>query len=84
MVGSFLLLAAALASQATPEARGSSANNFRPTSTVTAHAIARITIISGVSFGPDHLSVPADAARRSALLTDYDGQVRAAELLEFQ
>ena len=46
--------------------------------------MARIEIISGVEFGPDHLDVPPDAHRRSARLTDYDGQTRSAELLEFQ
>ena len=81
MVGTLLLLAAAsLPASAPPAPAG-----FHPTATPTAHATARIQIVSGVKFGEAYsAAVPASAARRSVRLTDYDGQVRSAELLEFQ
>jgi hypothetical protein len=41
-------------------------------------------VISGVKFGADYTIEPAGAARRQALLTEADGQIRSAELLEFQ
>lgn len=58
--------------------------NYHATSTASAHATARIMVISGVRFGQDYTAVPPSALRRVARLTDYDGQVRVAELLEFQ
>jgi hypothetical protein len=80
MAGPYILLAAAsLASPAPPKQPV-----FRPTSSVSAHATARIEIISGVRFGQNHRDVPASASLRPAQLTDADGQVRPAELLEFQ
>jgi hypothetical protein len=79
-----LLLAAAAMTQTTPQSPAPKANSFRPVATASAHATARITVISGVKFGEDYSDVPASARRRSADLTDYDGQVRPAELLEFQ
>ncbi|MCL6741626.1 hypothetical protein LZ518_10835 [Sphingomonas sp. RB56-2] len=75
-----ILAAASLAQSATSTPAPTSA--FRPS--VTAHATARIQIISGVKFGPGHDLVPPNALRRSASLIDADGQVRPAELLEFQ
>jgi len=83
MIGPLFLLAAALPQSiaASPPPRSS---EYRATATVSAHATARIMIISGVKFGPDHNEVPPSAHRRSARLTDYDGQIRSAELLEFQ
>lgn len=80
MVGPLLFLAAAL-SQAPEPAR---ASRFRPTASASAHATARIQVISGVKFGQDYAAKPAGAARRSARLIDTDGQVSSAELLEFQ
>ena len=41
-------------------------------------------IISGVKFGQGYQAVPSGADRRAARLTDFDGQVKSAELLEFQ
>ena len=79
MVGPFIFLAAASLPQA---AAPSQTSAFRPTAT--AHATARIQIISGVKFGPSQTAVPPSALRRSAQLSDYDGQIRSAELLEFQ
>jgi len=58
------------------------ANGVRPAAT--AHAIARIQVISGARFGPRYLEVPPSARRRSARLADGDGRLRPAELLEFQ
>ena len=81
MVGAFILLAAVSASPALAPAQ---APAFRPTATATAHATARIMVISGAKFGQDYAEAPVSALRRSARLTDYDGQVRSAELLEFQ
>ena len=81
MVGPLTILAAAsLAPSAT--ATPALAPTFR--TSATAQATARIQIISGVKFGPGHDLVPPSALRRSALLVDAGGQVRPAELLEFQ
>jgi hypothetical protein len=80
MIGSLLLLAASSLPAPVP----SKPSDYHPTSTASAHATARIMIISGVKFGQDYTAVPASALHRAARLTDYDGQVRAAELLEFQ
>ena len=81
MVTSLIILAAALSQPVVTPPR---ATGFRPTATASAHATARIMVISGVKFGQDHNSSPAGATRRSAHLTDAAGQVRTAELLEFQ
>jgi hypothetical protein len=80
MVGPFIFLAAAALPQ--PAVTPAQRSAIRPTAS--AHATARIRIISGVKFGPDYSTVPPSALRRSASLTDQDGQVRSAELLEFQ
>lgn len=83
MVGSLLILAAAAAaSQPAIPARTSGAN--RPKISASAHATARIQIISGVKFGQDFQAEPAGAGRRQASLADADGQARPVELLEFQ
>jgi hypothetical protein len=79
-----LLLAAAALTQPVAQPPAPKASSFRPATSATAHATARITIISGVKFGEAYSDIPASASRRSANLTDYDGQVRSAELLEFQ
>jgi hypothetical protein len=84
MVGPLLLWVAAalpLSSAATPAPNSSA---FHPTVTASAHATARIMVISGAKFGQGYSAVPSGAYRRSARLTDYDGQVKSAELLEFQ
>jgi hypothetical protein len=82
MVGLLFLLAAASSSQSA--AMPARAPGFRPTATASAHATARIRVISGVKFGPDFADGISDALRRSTRLIEYDGQVRSAELLEFQ
>ena len=83
MVVPLLILAASALSapSATEPVRPS---GFRPTTSASAHATARIQVISGVKFGQDYAARPAGADRRSTLLTDVNGQVRPAELLEFQ
>lgn len=85
MFGPLVLLAAS----ASPAAPGAPAapdalSNSRPTVTATAHAMARIRIISGVRFGSEEISGEEGAARRRAVLADSDGTERPAELLEFQ
>jgi len=79
MVGTLALLLAASVPAPSP-----AASHFQPRSSATAHATARIQIISGVKFGQDHQLVPPSAHRRSARLTEADGQVTSALLLEFQ
>jgi hypothetical protein len=81
MIGPLIFLAAAALPLPTPSAP-SHGPVFRPTAT--AHASARIRIISGVKFGQDYSAATTSGRRRAARLIDYDGQVRSAELLEFQ
>ena len=80
MAATLIFVAAAGMAQAVSAAPTSLAN--RPGAS--ARAIARIEIISGARFGPDHREIPPSARRRSARLIDGDGQIRPAELLEFQ
>jgi len=85
MFGPLVLLAASAspAAPAVPTAPDGMTNS-RPTVTATAHAMARIRIISGVRFGSEEISGAEGAARRKAVLADADGAIRPAELLEFQ
>jgi len=78
MVGLLIFLAAA------NPAHSVAAPSPAPVAPATAQATARIRIISGVKFGPDYTQIPPNALRRSGRLIDYDGQIRSAELLEFQ
>lgn len=84
MIGPMLLLAAGALTQPVVRPVVQKPAGFHPTATVSAHATARIMVISGVKFGEGFSEFPASASRRSANLTDYDGQIRPAELLEFQ
>jgi hypothetical protein len=86
MIGSVILLAAMVSSEAQPApANPAGSPIFRPSNAVSARATASIRIVSGVRFGPDHASDDAAGAiRRSARLIDRDGQAQSAELLEFQ
>jgi hypothetical protein len=84
MVGPLLLWAAAALPLSTAAAPAPNSSGFHPTATASAHATARIMVISGAKFGQGYSAVPSGAYRRSARLTDYDGQVKSAELLEFQ
>ena len=78
MIASALLLAVATAQlPATPA-------SHRPTRTVSARATASIRIISGASFGAGRTSDVPGARRRATRLIEGEGQVFAAELLEFQ
>ena len=85
MFGPVILLAA-LVSPATPATKPAADGmaKFQPSSSATASATVRIRIISGVQFGSDRLSGADGAARRKAELADADGQIRPAEILEFQ
>jgi hypothetical protein len=84
MVGPLLLWAAAALPQSVPATPAPNSSGFHPTATASAHATARIMVISGAKFGQGYSAVPSGAYRRSARLTDYDGQARSVELLEFQ
>jgi len=86
MSGSVLFLAVAILSGTGPALLApAQASNFRPTSGVTARATASVRIVSGVRFGRNrYLAAPVEATRRPISLTEKDGQVVPAELLEFQ
>ena len=85
MFGPVILLAALVSPAAPATGQGSERMaKFQPSSRATASATVRIRIISGAQFGSDRLSGAEGAARRKAELTDADGLVRPAELLEFQ
>ena len=84
MVGTMLLMAATALPHSMPASSAPKPENFRASSTATAHATARIMVISGAKFGQDYISQPSSGLRRSASLMDSDGQVTLAELLEFQ
>jgi len=83
MLGSLVLLMASVAS-ASAAAPAADRPAFRSTSGATATATASIRVISGVRFGSDHVEGDRIASRRKAQLTDAAGQLRDAELLEFQ
>ena len=84
MVGSlFLVLASASSVSAAPPA-AEHAPSFRPTASPTPTATVSIRVISGVRFGSDHVADQGAGSRRKAQLTDAAGQLRDAELLEFQ
>ena len=79
-----LVLFAASVSAISPAGPPTAQRGAQPTVRATAMATASITIISGVRFGPDHLSGAEGADRRKSVLVDADGVERPAELLEFQ
>ena len=84
MVGSLVLFLASIASAPAAPPAAETGATFRPTTGATATATVSIRVISGVSFGSDHVEGDAIAGRRKAQLTDAAGQMRDAELLEFQ
>lgn len=85
MIGPLILLAASAMATSTPaSAEGDGAASFQPSSKVSARATVSIRVVSGVSFGASHDYSGNGAARRTAPVTDADGSVRSAELLEFQ
>ena len=84
MLGSLVLLMASVASASAAAPAADSRPAFRPTSGATATATVSIRVISGVRFGSDHVEGDRVASRRKSRLTDAAGQLRDAELLEFQ
>ena len=84
MLGPLVLLMASIASASAAQPAAPGTSSFRPTSGATATTTVTIRVISGVRFGSDHLQGDAIASRRKAQLTDAAGQLRDAELLEFQ
>ena len=84
MLGSLILFMASIASDSAAPPPGVSGNAFRPVVGATARATVSIRVISGVRFGPDHAEGDRLANRRKAQLTDAAGQLRDAEILEFQ
>ena len=79
-----LLAASALPAPASPSATGERASGTIYRQAATARATASVTIISGIRFGADQPAQASGADRREARLTEADGQVTLAKLLEFQ
>ena len=67
------------ASQAEPPA-----SSFQSKASATATVTATIRVISGVRFGSAYPEGDRTASRRKAKLTDAAGNLRDAEILEFQ
>jgi hypothetical protein len=84
MVGSIVLFMASIASASAAPAMAVSGPSFRPSTSATSRSTVTIRVISGVRFGSDHVEGDSLASRRKARLTDAAGQLRDAELLEFQ
>ena len=84
MLGSLVLFMASVVSASAAPPAADSRPAFRPKSGASATATVSIRIVSGVRFGSDHVEGDRIASRRKALLTDAAGQLRGAELLEFQ
>ena len=74
MIGPLILIAA-IAAPPVP---------FRPVGGATARATASIRVVSGVSFGPGRSAKMPGATQRSTRLTDGQGQLSPAIILEFQ
>ncbi len=84
MLGSLILFMASIAPVPAAPPPGGSGNAFCPITGATATATVSIRVISGVRFGPDHAEGDRLATRRKSQLTDAAGQLRVAEILEFQ
>lgn len=84
MFGTLILLAASVSASHPVSPVRNDAANFRALSGVSARATVSIRIMSGVKFGPDTLSGAEGATRRQSQIVDATGQMRSAELLEFQ
>jgi len=84
MVGSLVLFFASIASASTAPQSAKTLPSYRPTPGATATATVTIRVISGVRFGSSNVEGDRIASRRKAQLTDGAGQLRDAELLEFQ
>jgi hypothetical protein len=76
-----LFMASAASISAAPPAEGGT-SQLR--ARVTAQATATIRIVSGVRFGEAYPEGDRSGSRRKAQLTDAAGNLRDAELLEFQ
>ena len=77
-----LLVASVASASAAPQADEPS--SYRPTVRATAQATATIRVISGVRFGEAYPDGNGSGSRRKSLLADAVGNLRDAELLEFQ
>jgi len=84
MVGPLLLVMASASSLSSSPPAVERASSFRPTASATATATVTIRVISGVRFGSDYVAEDTSGSRRRTQLTDAAGQLRDAELLEFQ
>lgn len=84
MVGSLFLVLASISSVPAAPPAVEHRPAFRPTSGATATATVSIRVISGIRFGSEHVADVTAGSRRKAQLTDAAGQLRDAELLEFQ
>jgi len=82
MIGPLLLFAAAQAAQPIPAERH--AAKFVPAAGVTARAMASVRILPAARFGPGRSGEAPGADRRKTRIADQQGQLRPAELLEFQ
>ena len=80
----FLLAASAQPSDRPAPSAGNAASSFQPTSRATARATVSIRILNAASFGHGVASGTEGAERRKARLSDFAGNSRNAELLEFQ
>ena len=85
VIGPILLLAAMVSPEARPAAPAlQRVAHFQPTGGAAARATVSVRIVSAVRFGPGRGEQAAGATRRRVRLTEYDGAVTSAELLEFQ
>ena len=84
MLTPFALFLASTASALAAPPAGERVASFRPVASATATATVSIRVISGVRFGSDFHEGDSIASRSKAQLTDAAGQLRDAELLEFQ
>jgi hypothetical protein len=84
MMGSLVLFLASIAPAPTAPQSATTVPTYRPTAAASATATVTIKVISGVRFGSSNVEGDRTASRRKAQLTDAAGQLRDAEILEFQ
>jgi len=84
MLASLVLFMASVASASVTLPSAENRPAFRPSSGASATATVSIRVISGVRFGSGHVEGDRSASRRKSQLTDAAGQLRDAEILEFQ
>ncbi len=80
----WILLASANPLTAEPAPAVAQVSAFRAVGGATAHAIASVRIISGVSYGQGRPAKAPGAALRTTQLADEQGIFHPANLLEFQ